>query len=162
MANLSSLFGNAAFKPAEVEEVQTGFDPLPKGQYKVQVTETEVLPNNSGTGTNLTLKLVVQDGKFKNRILFDNLCVVHDNPTAQAIAQSRLKQVCESVGIKALKDSLQLHDKDITVSIDVGKDKYQSEKQGTEVYRNNIRSYAPIKVAETVDADDEMDDDIPF
>ncbi len=164
MANLSSLFGNNAFKPAEVEEVEGGFDPVPKGQYTVQVTESEVMPNNLGTGTNLTLKLVIQDGKFKNRVIFDNLCVVHKNATAQAIAQSKLKQICESVGIKALKDSSQLHDKNISVFIVVAKDDYKTEKQGVDVFRNNIRSYASLKVTETLEDNEEAiaDDDIPF
>lgn len=163
MANLSSLFGNEGFKPEEVEDVLLDFEPLPKGQYRVQIVESEVLPTKSGTGTNLTLKLVVQDGKFKNRVLFDNLCVVNENAKAQGISQTKLKQAIQSLGVKSLKDSSQLHNKDLMASIIVEKDDYKTKQQGNgeDVFRNNIRSYAPVKAAETVGADD-FDEDAPF
>lgn len=159
MANLSSLFENKAFNPSSVEEMEGGFDTVPKGEYKIHITESEVMPNKSGTGTNLTLKLVIQDGKFRNRVLFDNLCVVHQNPTAQAIAQSRLKQMCDALGIKALKDSSQLHDKPITACVSVELDKYQTERNGVETFRNNIRSYGAAAAAE---AAVNIDEDMPF
>lgn len=161
MANLSSLFGNKAFNPSEVEEVSGDFSPLPKGGYLIHITESEIGPNKSGTGTNLTLKLVVQDGKYRNRIIFDNLCVQHANATAQAIAQTRLKQICESVGIKKLTDTSQFHDKPIIVNVDVEFDEFQTNKHnnGERYYRNSIKGYAPAKVEEVAG---DFDDDIPF
>jgi hypothetical protein len=164
MANLSSLFGNTPFNPAAVEEVNTDFSPLPKGEYLVQITDSEIAQNKSGTGTNLTLKLVVQDGKYKNRMVFENLCVVHQNQTAQGIAQTRLKQICEALKVKALKDTSQIHDKNLVVSLDVEKDKYMSEQKGTDEWRNAIKGYRAAKVAtpEPAQASEEFEDDIPF
>lgn len=163
MANLSSLFGNKAFNPADVEEVSSDFSPLPKGQYLINITESEIVPNSKGTGSNLTLKLVVQDGKHRNRIVFDNLCVQHSNATAQAIAQTRLKQICEAVGLKKLTDTSQFHDKDLLVNVDVEFDEYQTNKHnnGEKYYRNSIKGYAPAKAAVTADGDVESED-IPF
>jgi len=165
MANLQSLFGNA-FNPAAVEEVNTDFSPLPKGEYLVQISDSEIAQNKSNTGTNLTLKLVVQDGKYKNRIVFENLCVVHQNATAQGIAQSRLKQICEALKVKALKDTSQLHDKNLVVSVDVEKDKYKSDMTGQDEWRNSIKGYRAAKVqqaavveelaTETPDDDDQI------
>lgn len=167
MADLSALFGNTTFKPADVEEVEINFAPLPKGQYRVHITESEVNPNKSGTGTNMTLKLVVQDGKYTNRIIFENLCVKHNNATAQAIAQTRLKQICESLKITQLKDSIQLHDKDLMVSLDVELDIYATEKAGPgsdPIYRNTIKGYSPAPAQAKAKAPvDEVElEDIPF
>ena len=162
MANLSSLFGTP-FKPADVEEVNIDFSPLPKGEYPVHITESEIAENSRGTGTNLTLKLVVQDGKFKNRVIFDNLCVQHTNQTAQAIAQTRLKQICESLKVSALKDTIQLHDKLLVVSVDVERDKYRSEQTGNEEWRNQIKGYRSAKQAvKEPEPADVAEDDIPW
>lgn len=165
MANLASLFGNKAFNPEDVEEVNIYFSPLPKGEYLIHITESEISENKSGTGSNLTLKLVVQDGKHSNRVLFDTLCVVHQNATAQAIAQTRLKQICEALKIGALKDTNQLHDKPLVVNLDVEKDKYRSEQTGQDEFRNAIKGYRAAKKAtpEPVAAGDDLsDDDIPW
>ena len=166
MANLSSLFGNKAFNPAVVEEVNTDFSPLPKGEYLIHITESEIAENKSGTGTNLTLKLVVQDGKYKNRVIFENLCVVHQNPTAQGIAQTRLKQICEAVKVAALKDSSQLHDKPLVVNLDVELDKYATNNHpmNEPQFRNQVKGYRAAKnqPAPAQVVDDEYSDDIPF
>jgi hypothetical protein len=165
MANLSSLFGNTTFKPAEVEPLEMGFDPIPKGQYPIIITDSEIAPTKSGNGTMMTLKLVIQDGKFKNRILFENLCVQHSNETAQRIAQTRLAQICQSLNISALKDSVQLHDKPLLINVDVELDKYQSDRQGSTVYRNAIKGYAPAAPAPKAAApavEEDILEDIPF
>jgi Protein of unknown function (DUF669) len=165
MANLSSLFGNTAFKPADVEPMEMDFDPIPKGQYTIHITDSEINPTKNGNGTLLALKAVIQEGKYKNRILFDNLCVQHTNATAQAIAQTRLKQICESLKISALKDTVQMHDKPLLINVNVELDKYQSERQGAPVYRNAIKGYAPAapapKAASTA-VEEEILEDIPF
>jgi len=165
MANLSALFGNKPFNPADVEETESNFDPLPKGDYIVQITDSELAPNKNNTGTNLTLKLVVQEGKFKNRILFDNLCVQHQNVTAQNIAQTRLKRISEALGLKQIKDTSQLHDQNLSLSLDIEFDLYATNKRndGERMFRNAIKSYGPapkVKSAPAVEAD--YDDDVPF
>lgn len=145
MANLSQLFGGNSFNPSKVEEVSTGFDPLPKGIYQINITDSEIKPMNSGNGTILVLKLVVTDGKYANRTLFDNLCVEHrTSPVAQGIAQTRLKQICESIKLKQLTDSVQLHSKPLQVKVDVELDQYQTERSGTAQYRNSIKEYLPV------------------
>lgn len=164
MANLSVLFGNSAFKPADVEAVNTDFTPLPKGSYPIHITESEVRPTKAGDGSILGLKIVVQDGKYSRRVLFDNLCVQHSNTTAQAIAQTRLKQICESLKITQLKDSSQLHNKELMVALDVELDKYATERSGGSelVYRNAIKGYAPVVVNKEANAPVDDFEDVPF
>jgi len=165
MANLAALFGNKAFNPLNVEELEIGYAPVPKGIYSIIIADSELAPNKNGTGTNMTLKLIIQDGKAKGRTLFDNLCVVHKNEIAQRIAQTRMKQICTALGIGQVKDTSQFHDKPLNVSIDVELDEYGTNKRndGEKVYRNSIKAYEgapskPVLAAAGVD----FDDDIPF
>ncbi len=162
MGNLSQLFGNTGFKPAEVEEVSGDFSPLPKGLYAVTITESEIKPTSNGNGTLLTLKLVVDEGKYRNRILFDNLCVQHTNLTAQGIAQTRLKQICEAVSVKKLQDTSQIHDKALMVNLDVEFDKFQSDKTGQQAFRNSFKGYQPLNKEVVTSNDDDDFDDAPF
>lgn len=171
MADLSSLFGGN-FNASEVERVETEFKPLPKGDYPVTITESEVGPSNNGNATILTLKIVVSDGKYTNRVLFDSLCVQHStSPVAQQIAQTRLAQICDAVNVKQLKDTSQLHDKPLIASLKTEIDKYQTDKareydpSAEPVYRNSITKYGPAVVTQqpAQPAMAEMaDDDIPF
>jgi hypothetical protein len=162
MANLAALFGNKAFNPLDVEELEVGFAPVPKGIYSIIIVESELTPNKNGTGTNLTLKLIIQEGKAKGRTLFDTLCVVHKNEIAQRIAQTRMKQICTALGIGQVNDTSQFHDKPLSVSIDVELDEYSTNKRndGEKVYRNIIKAYegSPVKpVLATA-----LDEDMPF
>lgn len=145
MANLANLFNNAPFNPADVEELD--FTPVPKGEYLIAITESELGLTKNGNGTLLTLKLTVQDGQYKGRTLFDNLCVQHSNNIAQRIAQTRLKQICDATGIGQLVDTNQLHDKPLMVIIDLEMDKYEMDKRndGEKVYRNVIKGYGPCQ-----------------
>lgn len=167
MSNLANVLGGN-FKPAEVDPYEADYTPLPKGQYEIKITDSEVGQTKSGNGTLLTLQLVVQSGKFSGRVLFENLCVQHVSEKAQRIAQTRLKQICDSLKIKQLKDSSQLHDKSLLVLVDVEFDQYASSKlpEGEKAYRNTIRGYSPIAgqpiTAREPGSDDELDDDIPF
>lgn len=144
MANLASLFNNQPFKPNDVEELD--FSPVPKGDYVILITESEIGMTKNGQGTLLTLKLVVQDGKYKGRTVFENLCVQHSNEIAQRIAQIRLKQICDAVGVGQLVDSNQIHDKPLIAQIDMELDQYAMDKRGDgeKVYRNVIKGYGPV------------------
>lgn len=171
MANLANLFGNKAFNPANVDPLEMDFLPLPKGVYVIMITDSEISQTKTGTGTLLTLKLIVQEDKFKNRILFDNLCVQHRNNTAERIGQTKLAQICEALSIKQLKDSAQLHDQLLQVNIELEFDEYQTNKKqdGERYYRNNVKKYLPINRVATeptasskASKDVDYDDDIPF
>jgi hypothetical protein len=165
MANLAALFGNKAFNPLDVEEMEVGFAPVPKGIYSIIIADSELAANKSGTGTNMTLKLIIQEGKSKGRTLFDNLCVVHKNEIAQRIAQTRMKQICTALGIGQVKDTSQFHDKPLRVSVDVELDEYGTNKRndGEKVYRNAIKAYegSPAKPVLATAVFD-LDEDMPF
>ena len=160
MANLASVFGGNGFNPDDVVETSGDFPVIPKGDYRVVIEASEINPTKNGTGQMLMLKVVLEDNK---RIIFDNLCVVHTNAVAQNIAQTKLKQITTSLGLKQVNDSSQLHDKPLIAHVDVELDKYRMEQAGTgeKIFRNNIKSYSPVSNAAPVDTS-EMSEDVPF
>ena len=162
--NLAAIMGGA-FNPENVAETNAPeFTVLPKGDYRVIIEASEIKPTKAGNGQILTLRLKVFDetSQYNGRTLFDMLCVVHTSQVAQNIAQTKLKHIAESLKLKQVSDSTQLHDKPLIAHIQVEKDAYMTEQKGETMYRNNVKSYAPVQQSAPVLPGDTMSDDVPF
>lgn len=93
------------------------FDPIPAGDYPVIITDSETKLTKDGTGQYLQLKLEIQDGEFRGRILFDRLNLWNNNAQAKEIANRQLSQICHAIGVIQVADSQQLHLKPLIASV---------------------------------------------
>ena len=80
MANLNGFDAN------EVEPTTT-FEPLPAGKYLAAITESEMKPTKSGSGSYLQLTFTILEGEYKNRVLWARLNLNNPNATAVKIAR---------------------------------------------------------------------------
>ncbi len=98
-----------AFDPNEIPDDERGsFEPLPPGDYLLQVADSELKEKSNGDcGLNLTLEVV--EGEFQGRKLWDYLNIRHSSAQAQAIAQRRLADYCLATGAGTIRDSEELH-----------------------------------------------------
>jgi len=129
MANLNG------FNAANVEPA-IDFDPIPAGKYLAVITASEMKPTKTGNGTFLELTFQVLEGQYKNRMLWSRLNL--DNPNAQAvqIAQAELSAICRAVGVITPKDSIELHNLPLLVTVKVKK------REDTGDLVNEIKAYA--------------------
>lgn len=111
------------FDPAAVPEDDRSFDPIPAGDYQMQVIESEIKPTKSGDGQMLVLTLEVMTGPHEKRRVWDRLNIRNANADAQRIAQRALADLCLATGIASLKDSDELHFKPFTARIGIREDK---------------------------------------
>lgn len=134
MANLNGFDANSV-NPA------TDFEPLPAGKYLAVITDSEMKPTKSGSGNYLELTFQVIDGPFKGRMLWSRLNL--DNPNAQAvqIAQGELSAICRAVGVMQPKDSLELHDLPLLITVKCKK------REDTGDMVNEIKGYAKKEAA---------------
>lgn len=95
------------------------FDPIPAGDYPVIITESETKLTKDGSGQYLQLKLEIQDGEFRGRILFDRLNLWNNNAQAKEIAHRQLAQIAHAVGVLQVADSEQLHYKPLIATVKV-------------------------------------------
>lgn len=114
---------NMDFNPSEVPEDDRSFEPLPAGEYTMQVIESEVKDTKSGSGQQLVLTLEVIEGPFSNRRVWDRLNIRNQNADAQRIAQRALADLCLAVGIQSLRNSEDLHFKPFIGSVKIREDK---------------------------------------
>jgi len=114
----------------------TDFEPLPAGKYLTIITASEMKPTKSGTGQYLELTFQVIDGPFKNRQIWSRLNL--DNPNAQAvqIAQGELSAICRATGVMQPKDSLELHNLPLLVTVKC------KRREDTGDLTNEIRGYS--------------------
>ena len=68
----------------EAGDTAGGFDPLPDGDYDLQIVEATAAVSQSGK-TMFKVKAQVQTGAHAKRLVWDNLVVSTDNPTALGI-----------------------------------------------------------------------------
>lgn len=101
-------FLGGTFDASQVEP-QGEYTPVPPGDYKVQITSSEMVENSAKTGHMLKLELEIIEGDQAGRKLIDRLNL--DNPNAQAveIAQRQLSAICHAVGKLSVQDSEELH-----------------------------------------------------
>lgn len=111
------------FDTNSVEKRENNYELLPAGWYTAQVTESEIVPLKSGQGQALKLTFeVLQDG-YRNRKVWSRLNVRHSgSPQAESIAQQQLRELCDSVGIVRMQDTVELHKKPVQIKVKIRKD----------------------------------------
>ena len=135
MAQLPGAFN--ANDHDEMEE-KGDFPALPKDDYGVRIKETSSFRNSKDTGDCFKFVFEVLDGKYKGRLLFANLNLVHENPAAVEMAEKELGSMVRAVGKVTIDDTDDLVGCQLTVSVTV--------KKATSKYPegNEIAMYKPL------------------
>ena len=123
------------FNAAEVEP-EFGFDPLPAGKYVAAIVESDFKPNKAGTGHYLELKFQVLEGQHQGRNIWARLNLRHPNAATVKFAQAELSAVCRAVGVLQPKDSIELHDLPIEITVKC------KRREDTGEVTNEISGYA--------------------
>jgi len=129
MANLNGFNAN------EVEPTTT-FEALPAGKYLVAITTSEMKATKKGDGSYLQLEFTVLEGDCKGRKTWDRLCINHPNDLTQKIARGNLSAICRAVGVMQPKDSVELHNLPLVITVKLKKRKDTGE------LTNEIKGYA--------------------
>ena len=113
-----------------------GYEALPAGKYLVEISDSEMKPTKAGNGEMLQLEFTVIDGEFKNRKIWDRLCLRHPNPEAVKIAQANLSAICHAVEVLRPGDSVELHHIPLVIAV-----KCKADETTGEIH-NEVKSYA--------------------
>ena len=66
------------------------FDPIPAGKYLAMITDSEMKPTKSGSGSYLQLAFQILEGEYKGRFVWARLNLDNPNSTAVQIAKAEL------------------------------------------------------------------------
>jgi len=134
MANLTGFNANNV-DPA------VDFEPIPAGKYLTIITDSGIKPTKNGSGSFLELTFQVIDGQYKNRLLWSRLNLDNPNKQAVEIARAQLSAICRAVGVMQPKDSTELHNLPLQVTVKCKK------REDTDEIVNEIRGYAKKEAA---------------
>lgn len=139
MAFLTQAFDADTVEPSAPREI------LPAGKYAAQIVESDVKENSKGTGQVLALTFEITEGPHARRKLWTNLNIIHENATAQEIAQRDLSAICKAIGVRNVQDTEVLHWKPLLVTVIV-KLKGHKERNGyvLDKDKNEVNGYQPI------------------
>jgi hypothetical protein len=102
-------------------EPSSGRDPIPAGKYVAAITTSEMKPTKNGTGQYLECEYQVLDGEYKGRKLWSRHTLQHPSAQTVQIARGELSAICRAIGIMTPKDSAELHNLPMTVTVKVKK-----------------------------------------
>lgn len=108
------------FDATQVEPV-SGKDPIPDGKYVAVVTASQMKPTKNGTGQYLELEYQVLEGEHRNRKLWSRHTLQHPTAMTVQIARGELSAICRAVGILTPKDSAELHNLPLTLTVKIKK-----------------------------------------
>lgn len=100
-------------------EPHTGFDPIPAGKYLAIITASEMKPTKNDTGRFLQCEFQIIDGPHKGRRLWSRHTLEHSNAQTVQIARGELSAICRAVGVMIPKDSAELHNLPLTITVKV-------------------------------------------
>jgi len=135
MANLGGTFDSG-----QHEDMNTGFDPIPAGDYIAMVVESEIKTTSKKNGKYIKLKFRIEEGEFKGRFIWTNLNIINPNPVAVEIAQKELATLCRAVGKAVIQDTQELHGIPIRMKVKI------KPAQGDYPAGNEPCGYAPATV----------------
>jgi hypothetical protein len=117
------------------------FEAIPAGKYLAAITESEMKATKSGSGSYLQLTFTILEGEYKNRLVWARLNLANPNDTTVKIARSELSSVCRAVGVMQPKDSVELHNVPLLITVKVKK------RQDTGELTNEVKGYEPKSAA---------------
>ena len=98
------------FKASEHEKMSSNFEPLPAGWYLAEIVKSEILETKAKNGNKyIKLRFKIIDGKFENRLVFNNLNIINSNSIAEEIAKKELATISEICEEDEIDDTDQLH-----------------------------------------------------
>ena len=102
---------------ATTVDPDTGFDPVPAGDYTAMIIGSEIKPTKAGTGMYLQLVWQVCDGQFAGRRIWDRINIQNPNQVAEEIGKKQLSSICHAVGVLRVIDSGELHDRPCALKV---------------------------------------------
>jgi len=104
------------FNAADVDP-NSSFEPIPAGKYVAAIVDSTTKPTKNGAGEYLEIVLEVLEGPYKGRRLWERLTLKHPNDVVVRIASANLSAICHAVSVMTLRDSHELHDIPMTITV---------------------------------------------
>ena len=97
------------FDATTVDPLDSGFTPIPEGDYEVVIVKSTNRPTKTGTGSYLELQCQVVAGEHAKRVLWARLNLKNPSSAAVEMAKRELSSICHATGVLRPKCKEELH-----------------------------------------------------
>lgn len=134
---------------ADPNNVQGDYTPVPPGDYKVMVKDSDMKPTSNGRGNYIQLDLEIIEGEHAGRTIVERLNIDNPNEKAVEIAQRTLNAICVAVGKMSIADTNELHNVPMiaVVKVDPPKPYMKDGVEQPGSPSNSIKTYKPVSGA---------------
>ncbi len=151
-----------AFDSGQHDDMNDGFDPMPKDDYLSKIAASEIKETSKKNGKYIKFEFLVLQGEFKGRKFWTNINIQNPNPVAVEIAQKELATICRACGKGAIQDTQELHEIPLMVKLKVkpAKGDYPAGNEPIGYYaaKNAGQQKQEKTGSESTDTPDETDD----
>ena len=109
------------FNTNSVEKRENNYELLPPGWYIAQVSESDIVELGTGNGKALKLTFDILSDQGRGRKVWARLNIQHTSPKTETIAQQQLRELCDSIGIVQMQDTVELHNKPVQIRVKIRK-----------------------------------------
>jgi hypothetical protein len=134
---------------ADPNNLQGDYTPVPPGEYRVIVKDSERKEARTPGNYYYQLDLEIIEGEHKGRSLTERLNLENSNSQAVDIAQRTLNSICVAVGKMSISDTGELHNIPMiaVVKVDPPKPYVKDGIEQPGSPSNSIRTYKPVTAA---------------
>lgn len=115
--------------------------PIPAGKYRCVITKSDWKPTKAGSGRYLEFVFQIVDGEHNGRMVWSRLNLENPNQQAVQIARAELSSICRAVGKMKPRETTELHDIPLVVSVSVAK------RSDTGDPTNEVKGYESVRSA---------------
>ena len=94
-----SNYLNEEFDDRSVAPATGSLDPVPPGEYILQLEKGEVAYTSTGTGVLFKARFAILEGEYSGRAIFANYNVRNNNQQAQLIGIAEMKAFAMAIGV---------------------------------------------------------------
>ena len=133
------------FDATTVDPLDSGFSPIPEGDYEVVIVKSTNKPTKTGNGSYLELQCQVVSGEYAKRVLWARLNLKNPSSAAVEMAKRELSSICYATGVLRPKCKEELHNIPMIVHVVQveGRNGIQNEIKGWKAKEGAAQSAAP-------------------
>ena len=126
------------FDATTVDPLDSGFTPIPEGDYEVVIVKSTNKPTKTGNGSSLELQCQVVSGEHAKRVLWARLNLKNPSSAAVEMAKRELSSICHATGVLRPKCKEELHNIPMIVHVVQveGRNGMQNEIKGWKAKEN--------------------------
>ena len=136
MKGFKAMADLSGFDASQHEDMRIA-EVLPEGKYLAIITASELKETKSRTGEGLNVTFQIIEGPYKGANLYSWLNMRNPSAKAVQIAQCELAMICKAVNVLRPKDSSELHDLPLALSVK------QAVREDNGKLSNRIAGYYP-------------------